>query len=161
MAEAKKYMLTYAGLKKYESELEELVNVKRKEVAEKIKIARELGDLSENAEYDAAKEEQGHIESRIAELTALLKNAEVVSDDEVSADKITVGSFVRFVDTTNGKELAYKIVGSAETDILHGKMSNESPIGAALMGKTLGEVVSVSTAAGLKEYKIVEISRAE
>lgn len=162
MAETiKKNMLTRAGLERYESELDELVNVKRKEVAEKIKIARELGDLSENAEYDAAKDEQRDIEARIAELTQLLKNAEVVSDDEISIDKVSVGCSVKLLDVEFDEVVEYKIVGSAEAKSLEGKISNECPVGAALMGRKMNELVEVPTMAGVVQYKILDIQRFE
>lgn len=162
MAETiKKNMLTRAGLERYESELDELVNVKRKEVAEKIKIARELGDLSENAEYDAAKDEQRDIEARIAELTQLLKNAEVVSDDEISIDKVSVGCSVKLLDVEYDEVVEYKIVGSAEAKSLEGKISNECPVGAALMGRKMNEIIDVPTMAGVVQYKILDIQRFE
>ena len=162
MAETvKKNMLTRAGLERYERELEELVNVKRKEVAEKIKIARELGDLSENAEYDAAKDEQREIEARIAELTNLLKNAEVVSDDEISIDKVGLGCSVKLLDVEFEEIVEYKIVGSAEANSLKGKISNECPIGEALMGRQIGDVVNVATLSGEIQFKILGIQRFE
>ena len=162
MAETiRKNMLTRAGLDRYEKELEELVNVKRKEVAEKIKIARELGDLSENAEYDAAKEEQREIEARIAELTQLLKNAEVVSDDEISIDKVSVGCSVKLLDVEFDEVVEYRIVGSAEANSLENKISNECPVGAALMGRKTNDLVDVPTMAGTVQYKILGIQRFE
>lgn len=161
MAEVKKNMLTRAGLERYENELRELVDVRRKEVAEKIKIARELGDLSENAEYDAAKEEQRDIEARIAELTQLLKNAEVVSDSEITVDKVSVGSVVKVKCITFDEVVEYKIVGSAEVKIRERKISNESPVGAALMGRTIGDVVEVPTLEGPVTYEILDIQRIE
>ena len=136
----KKHILTYAGLKQYENELQELKVVKRKEVAQKIKEAREQGDLSENAEYDAAKDEQRDIELRIEELEKLLKNAEVVVEDEVELDKISVGCKVRLLDIEEDEELEYYLVGSTEANILQNKISNESPLGRALIGKGAGDV---------------------
>ena len=127
--EAKKRLLTYAGLKALEDELEHLKVVKRKEVAGKIKEAREQGDLSENAEYDAAKDEQRDIEARIEELEGILKNAEVVVEDEVDFDKINVGCTVKVFDVTFDEEMEFKIVGSTEANSLEGKISNESPVG--------------------------------
>ena len=135
--EAKKRLLTYAGLKALEDELENLKVVKRKEVAAKIKEAREQGDLSENAEYDAAKDEQRDIEAGI------LKNAEVVVEDEVDLDKINVGCTIKVFDVTFDEEMEFKIVGSTEANSLEGKISNESPVGQALMGKKIGDVVDV------------------
>ena len=153
MAEAKKRLLTYAGLKALEDELENLKVVKRKEVAGKIKEAREQGDLSENAEYDAAKDEQRDIEARIEELEAILKNAEVV------LDKINVGCTVKVFDITFDEEMEFKIVGSTEANSLEGKISNESPVGQALMGKKVNDVVDVETQAGVIQYKVLDIQR--
>ncbi len=155
----KKNILTYEGLRRYEDELQELKVVKRQEVAQKIKEAREQGDLSENAEYDAAKDEQRDIEARIEELEKLLKNAEVVDEDEVELDKINIGCRVKLFDIEFNEELEYKIVGSAEANSLKGKISNESPVGKALMGKKVGETTVVETAAGAFSYKILEIQR--
>ncbi len=157
--EAKKNLLTREGLKKYEDELHELKVVKRKEVAQKIKEAREQGDLSENAEYDAAKDEQRDIEARIEEIESILKNAEVVVEDEVDLDKISVGCKVRILDKEYNEELEYKIVGSTEADSLKGKISNESPVGKALIGCKIGDSVDVETAAGVFTYKVLEIQR--
>ena len=159
MAEAKKRLLTYAGLKAIEDELENLKVVKRKEVAGKIKEAREQGDLSENAEYDAAKDEQRDIEARIEELEKILKNAEVVVEDEVDLDKINIGCIVKILDVEYSEELEYKIVGSTEANSLKGKISNESPVGKALIGHKVGDTVEVETPAGVFAYKILEIQR--
>ena len=155
----KKNILTYEGLQKYESELEDLKVRKRKEVAQKIKEAREQGDLSENAEYDAAKDEQRDIEARIEELEKILKNAEVVDEDEVDTDKIGIGCKVTVLDVEFDEELEYKIVGSTEANSLQGKISNESPVGHALMGRKVGDVVDVETQAGTFQYKVLEIQR--
>lgn len=155
----KKNILTYEGLQKYEKELEELKVVRRQEVAQKIKEAREQGDLSENAEYDAAKDEQRDIEARIEELEKILKNAEVVDEDEVDTDKIGVGCKVKVLDVEFDEELEYKIVGSTEANSLQGKISNESPVGHALMGHMVGDVVDVETQAGTFQYKVLEIQR--
>ena len=156
----KKNILTYEGLMKYESELEHLKVVKRQEVAQKIKEAREQGDLSENAEYDAAKDEQRDIEARIEELEKILKNAEVVDEDEVDLDKINIGCMVKILDMEFNEELEYKIVGSTEANSLKGKISNESPVGKALMGQKVGATVEVDTQAGVIAYKVLEIKRA-
>ena len=156
--EAKKKLLTYAGLKALEDELENLKVVKRREIAQKIKEAREQGDLSENAEYDAANE-QRDIEARIEELEAILKNAEVVVEDEVDFDKINIGCTVKVFDITFDEEMEFKLVGSTEANSLEGKISNESPVGQALMGKQIGDVVTVETQAGVMEYKVLDISR--
>lgn len=159
MAEAKKRLLTYAGLKSLEDELENLKVVKRKEVAAKIKEAREQGDLSENAEYDAAKDEQRDIEARIEELENILKNVEVIVEDEVDLDKINVGCIVKVFDITFDEEMEFRIVGSTEANSLEGKISNESPVGQALLGKKVGETTEVETQAGQMKYKVLEISR--
>lgn len=155
----KKNILTYEGLRKYEDELQDLKVVKRQEVAQKIKEAREQGDLSENAEYDAAKDEQRDIEARIEELEKILKNVEVVVEDEVDLDKINIGCKVRILDIEFKEELEYKIVGSTEANSLKGKISNESPVGRALIGCQIGEVVEVETQAGIVSYKVLEIQR--
>ena len=147
------------GLQALEDELENLKVVKRKEVAGKIKEAREQGDLSENAEYDAAKDEQRDIEARIEELEGILKNAEVVVEDEVDLDKINVGCTVKVFDVTFDEEMEFKIVGSTEANSLEGKISNESPVGQALLGKKAGDLVDVETQAGQIQYKVLEISR--
>ena len=155
----KKNILTYEGLKKYEDELHNLKVVKRQEVAQKIKEAREQGDLSENAEYDAAKDEQRDIEARIEELEKILKNAEVVVEDEVDLDKINIGCRVKILDLEYAEELEYKIVGSTEANSLKGKISNESPVGKALIGCKVDDVVEVETQAGVLKYKVLEIQR--
>lgn len=159
MAEAKKRLLTYAGLRALEDELENLKVVKRKEVAAKIKEAREQGDLSENAEYDAAKDEQRDIEARIEELEAILKNAEVVVEDEVDSDRINIGCTVLVHDHEFDEDIEFIIVGSTEANSLSGKISNESPVGQALMGKKVGETVTVETQAGEMKYNVLKIER--
>lgn len=155
----KKNILTYEGLRKYEDELHDLKVVKRQEVAQKIKEAREQGDLSENAEYDAAKDEQRDIELRIEELEKLLKNAEVVDEDEIDLDKVSIGCQVKVYDVDFDEEMEFKIVGSTEANSLQNKISNESPVGAALIGKSVGDVVDVETQAGVLQYKVLEIQR--
>lgn len=159
MAEVKKNILTYEGLKNLENELEDLKVVRRKEVAQKIKEAREQGDLSENAEYDAAKDEQRDIELRIEELEKILKNAEVVDEDEVDLEKINVGCKVKVYDEEFEEELEFKLVGSTEANSLEHKISNESPVGQALLGRKVGETVEVETQAGVMAYKILDIQR--
>lgn len=156
---AKKRLLTYAGLKALEDELENLKVVKRKEVAGKIKEAREQGDLSENAEYDAAKDEQRDIEARIDELEKILKNVEVVVEEEVDLEKINVGCTVLVHDDEYDEEIEFKIVGSTEANSLQGKISNESPVGQALMGKKVGDIVDVETPAGNIRYTVLKIER--
>ena len=155
----KKNLLTYKGLKELEDELQELKVVKRKEVAQKIKEAREQGDLSENAEYDAAKDEQRDIEARIEELEKILKNAEVIDEDEVDLDKINVGCTVSLYDVEFDEKVTYQIVGSTEADILNNKISNESPIGKALIGSKIGQSVDVEGPDGTCQFKILEINR--
>ncbi len=157
MAE-KKNLLTDKGLKKLEDELQELRVVKMKEVAQKIKEAREQGDLSENAEYDAAKEEQKDIAARIEKLEAILKNVEVVSADEVDKEKVNVGCVVTVKEVANGNVQIFKLVGSTEADILNNKISNESPVGLALMGHRTGEIVTVEAPNGESQFEILDIS---
>ena len=155
----KKNILTYQGLQKLEDELQNLKVVRRKEVAQKIKEAREQGDLSENAEYDAAKDEQRDIEARIEEIEKILKNAEVVVEDEVDLDKISVGCKVKVHDFEFEEDIELKIVGSTEANSLEGKISNESPVGHALIGKKINDVVDVETQAGVIQYKVLDIKR--
>ena len=158
MAE-KKNILTYTGLKKLEDELQNLKVVKRKEVAQKIKEAREQGDLSENAEYDAAKDEQRDIEARIEELEKILKNAEVVDEDEVDIEKISIGCVVALHDVEYNEDVEYSIVGSTEANSLINKISNESPLGIELLGKRAGDEVKVDTLDGVAEYKVLSIRK--
>jgi transcription elongation factor GreA len=158
--EAKKNILTYEGLKKLEDELEDLKVNQRKAVAAKIKEAREQGDLSENAEYDAAKDEQRDIEARIEEITAILKNADIVDEDEVDLNRISIGCRVKVLDIEYKEELEFKIVGSTEANSLNGKISNEAPLGKALIGAKVGQKVSVDCPAGIIKYKVLEIQRA-
>ncbi|MBQ1931025.1 MAG: transcription elongation factor GreA [Lachnospiraceae bacterium] len=159
MAEIKKNIMTYAGLKKLEDELQDLKVNRRQEVAQKIKEAREQGDLSENAEYDAAKDEQRDIEARIEELEKLLKNVEVVVEDEIDTEKISVGCCVKLFDVEFDEEIEFSIVGSTEANSIQHKISNESPVGSALMGKKVGDTVVVETQVGQIEYKVLEITR--
>ena len=158
--EAKKNILTFAGLKALEDELFDLKVVKRKEVAQKIKEAREQGDLSENAEYDAAKDEQRDIETRIEEIEKILKNVEVVDEDEVDLDTVSIGCSVRLYDVDMEEEVGYQIVGSTEADSLNFKISNESPVGSALIGRKVGETVEVETQVGEILFRILGIQRA-
>lgn len=155
----KKRILTYTGLRALEEELENLKVVRRKEVAVKIREAREQGDLSENAEYDAAKDEQRDIETRIEEIEKILKNVEVVDEEEVDLDKINVGCTVTLYDKEFEEEVEYKIVGSTEANSLAGKISNESPLGKALLGKAIGEEIVVEAQAGVIEYTVLKIER--
>ena len=156
---AEKFTLTQEGYDKIVAEYDELITERRAEVAEKLKEARSYGDLSENAEYDAAKDEQRDIEARIEELEKILKNAEVVVEDEVDLDKINIGCKVRILDLEYSEELEYKIVGSTEANSLKGKISNESPVGKALIGCKVGDNVEVETQAGVFTYKVLEIQR--
>lgn len=159
MAE-KKNILTYEGLKKLEDELQDLKVVQRREIAQKIKEAREQGDLSENAEYDAAKDEQRDIEARIEQIEKILKNAEVVLDEEIDLNKISIGCVVRVLDIEYNEEEEYKLVGSSEASSLQNKISNESPIGRALIGAQVGDIVNVEAPAGVVQYKVLSIQRA-
>ena len=153
----KKTVLTYAGLKNLEEELQELRTVRRKQVAEKIKEARGQGDLSENAEYDAAKEEQAEIEARIAHIEKTLRNAELIDEDELDKDTVGLGSTVKLWDEEFSEELMYTIVGSLEADPFAGKISNESPLGHALLQKRVGDSVSVEAPDGTIQYTILSI----
>ena len=155
MVEAKKHILTSQGMQALEDELQDLKVVKRKEIAQKIKEAREQGDLSENAEYDAAKDEQRSMEARIEELEKIIKNAEVIDESAYDKDTVSIGSTVKFYD----EELEYRIVGSTESDILKGLISNESPLGKGLIGAKIGETVQVESPDGFSRYKILGISR--
>ena len=160
MSNAKEVVVTVAGLKALEDELEELKTVRRKDVAEKIKVARGFGDLSENSEYDEAKNEQAFIESRIAQLEAMLKNARVIDNDELNLDTVSVGTHVKIEDE-DGEVEEYDITGSTEADPLNGKISDESPVGAALMGQKVGQTVTVSLPnGGTIDFNILEIGRA-
>ncbi len=157
--EQKKNILTYEGLQALEEELQDLKVNKRQEIAQKIKEAREQGDLSENAEYDAAKDEQRDIESRIEEIEKILKNAEVFDEDTMDSETVTFGCNVHVKEMHTGKEMHFKLVGSTEADILNGKISNESPLGAALLGKKKGSIVSVEAPKGRFDYKILDLTR--
>ena len=154
-----KVVLTFEGLQKLEAELNDLKISKRKEVAQKIKEARAQGDLSENAEYDAAKDQQGEIESRISELEKMLRNAEVIDEDDAQEGKVSLGNKVRLFDMEFEEDLTYTIVGSTEADPAEGRISNESPVGKALLGAQEGEVVKVEAPQGEMHFKILEISR--
>ena len=159
MADNKKNIMTHEGLLALEEELQNLKVVKRKEVAAKIKEAREQGDLSENAEYDAAKEEQASIESRIDEIEKILKNAEVFDEETTEAGTINIGCTIKIKDLEDGEIVEYKLVGSTEANSLKGKISNESPVGRALVGKKTGDVVDVDTPVGVLQYEIMEVTK--
>ncbi len=156
----KEVVITRAGLEALEHELEELKTVRRKDVAEKIKTARGFGDLSENSEYDEAKNEQAFVEARIAELEAMLKHVRVLDGDDLSTDEVNVGTHVKIEDE-DGDVDEYDITGSTEADPMNGKISDESPVGAGLMGKKVGEVAEITLPTGVTvSYKVLEISRA-
>ena len=156
----KKHVLTYEGLKRYEDELHDLKVNRRQEVAQKIKEAREQGDLSENAEYDAALDEQREIESRITELEEILKNAVVIDEDEMDSGKINIGCTVTLLDVEFNEEVTFSIVGTSEgTSSLSGRISNESPLGSALIGKAVGDTVTVEAPGGEFTYKVLKIER--
>ena len=154
----KKTVLTYEGLKKLEEELQELKVVRRKDVAAKIKEARGQGDLSENAEYNAAKEEQAAIELRITLIEKMLRYAEVIDEEDLDSDSIGIGSKVKLLDMEFNEEVEYLIVGSTESDPLGGRISNESPLGAALLSRKLGETVAVEAPQGQMQYQILAIA---
>ena len=159
MSQAKKFIMTYEGVKKLEEELEYLKTVKRKEITEKIKVALGYGDLSENSEYDEAKNDQAFTEGRIIQLENMLKNAVVVDESEIPKDKVSVGSIVKVMDYEFDEEVEYAIVGSAEADPMNFKISNESPVGSALLGKKVGDVVEVTVPSGVSKFEILEIRR--
>ncbi|HHV46019.1 MAG TPA: transcription elongation factor GreA [Tissierellia bacterium] len=151
--------LTSEGLKRLENELDELKTVRRKEIAERIKQALAFGDISENSEYDEAKNEQAQLEERIAKLEAVLRNAKLIDDEEISTDVVSIGSKVVVNDLEYDEEMEYTIVGSAEANPFEGKISNESPVGSALLGKKKGDIVEVQVPDGVIKYKIITITR--
>ena len=158
MAE-KKNLMTYEGLKKLEDERQNLKVVRRKEVSQKIKEAREQGDLSENAEYDAAKDEQRDIEARIEEIEKILKNAEVADDDSAKKGVINLGCTIKVLDVEYDEEIEFKLVGSTEAKSLENLISNESPLGKALIGKKTGDTVTVESPDGDMKYKVLKVTR--
>lgn len=151
--------LTLEGLRKLENELDELKTVKRKEVAERIKQALAFGDISENSEYDQAKNEQGQLEERIAKLEMILRNAKLIDEEDISTDVVSIGSKVIVKDLEYDEEMQYTIVGSAEADPYEGRISNESPVGRALLGKKTEEIIDVHVPDGLIKYQILKITR--
>ncbi|SFF43426.1 transcription elongation factor GreA [Paenibacillus algorifonticola] len=155
----KEIILTQEGLRKLEDELEMLKSVKRREVAERIKVAIGYGDISENSEYEDAKNEQAFIEGRIITLEKMLRNARIINSDEIDTDVVSIGSTVTVEDLEFGDKMEYAIVGSAESDPLNNKISNESPVGRAILGKKEGTVVDVSVPAGVIQYRIVDIKK--
>lgn len=156
---AKEVVLTYEGLKKLEDELEYLKGQKRREIAERIKQALSFGDLSENSEYDEAKNEQAQVEVRIVQIEKILKNAKVIDEDEVTTDVVSVGSKVKMLDVEFNEEVEYLIVGSTEADPNSFKISNESPVGAGIIGKKVGDVVDIEVPMGVVQYKILDIQK--
>ncbi|MDO5441316.1 MAG: transcription elongation factor GreA [Bacillota bacterium] len=152
-------LLTQEGYDKVVSEHEYLVSVRREEVSQHLKEAKSYGDLSENAEYDAAKNEQAELEERIAKLEYMMRNARIVSEDELTGERVNLGLTVRIKDQKTGKQAKYTIVGITDADPFTGKISNESPVGKALLGRTKGEVVEIETESGILVYKIMEIIR--
>ena len=154
-------LLTQEGYDKLEAERDELVSVRRKEVSERLKEAMSYGDLSENAEYDAAKNEQAELEERIHKLETMMRNAKIINEDEVSGDQVNVGLKVRVKDKSNGEEQEFVIVGSTEADpfATPAKISNESLVGRSLLGKRIGEVVEILVPDGTLHYTIEEISK--
>jgi transcription elongation factor greA len=156
---AKLNKITNEGLKKLEDELSFLKTIRRKEVSEQIKTARGLGDLSENSEYDEAREEQAKVEARISELENMLENVEVISEHELTTDTVNVGSKVRVFDEKNNEEIEYTVVGSSEANALKRKISDQSPIGSALMGAKVNETVTAYTPGGELKFKIIKISK--
>ena len=155
----KETLLTYEGLKKLEEELEYLKTEKRKEVAERIKIALGFGDLSENSEYDEAKNEQAQVEMRIVDLENKLRNVKLIDEDEIDTKTVQVGNTVQVLDMEYDEKINYTIVGSTEADLLENKISNESPIGKALLGRKKNEVVEVDAPAGVLSFKILKITK--
>lgn len=155
----KEVILTQDGLKKLEEELEFLKSVKRREVAERIKVAIGYGDISENSEYEDAKNEQAFIEGRVITLEKMLRNARIINNDEIDTEVASIGSIVTLQDMEFGDSVEYTIVGSAESDPSQNKISNESPVGKAILGKKSGVVVDVSVPAGIIQYKIIGIKK--
>lgn len=155
----KEIILTQDGLKKLEEELEFLKSVKRREVAERIKVAIGYGDISENSEYEDAKNEQAFIEGRVITLEKMLRNARIINNDDIDIDTVSIGSIVTVEDMEFGDTTEYAIVGTAESDPLANKISNESPVGRAILGKQKGTVVDVNVPAGIIQYKIVDIKK--
>jgi transcription elongation factor GreA len=159
MSETKKYVMTYEGIKKLEDELDYLKTTRRKEVTEKIKVALSFGDLSENSEYDEAKNDQAFLEGRIIQIENMLKNATIVDESEIAKDIVNIGSLVKVKDYEFDEEVEFLIVGSAEADPIENKISNESPVGSALMGKKVGDIVEAQVPDGVLKFGILNITR--
>ncbi|MCA0986154.1 transcription elongation factor GreA [Guptibacillus algicola] len=157
MADDKKYYMTKDGKEKLEQELEQLKTEKRKEVVERIKVARSFGDLSENSEYDAAKDEQAFVEARITTVENMIRNAEIIEEDQSASNVVTIGKRVKFLEIPDGDEEEYIIVGSAEADPFEGKISNDSPMARSLLGRKIGEKVNVQTPGGEIRVEILEV----
>jgi transcription elongation factor GreA len=157
MAMEKTYPMTQAGKEKLEQELEYLKTVRRKEVVERIKIARSFGDLSENSEYDAAKDEQAFVEGRVTQIENMIRNAVIIEENAETSSVVTLGKSVTFVELPDGEEETYTIVGSAEADPFEGKISNDSPIARSVLGKQIGDEVIVQTPGGDMKVKIVSV----
>ncbi len=155
----KEVIVTYEGLKKLEEELEQLRGPKRMEIKERIKVALSFGDISENSEYDEAKNEQAYIEGRISQLEAMLKNVRVIDEEDVSTDMVTIGSKVAILDMEYNEKIVYSIVGSTEADPSLYKISNESPVGGALMNKKKGDIVEATVPDGILKFKILKIDK--
>lgn len=155
----KQVILTDEGLRNLENELEELKTVKRKEIAEKIKVALSFGDLSENSEYDEAKNDQAMTEARIAEIEAMLKNVKIINEDELSTEMVHVGSKITVKDLEFDEIFNYQIVGSSEANPSNGRISDESPVGKGLLGHRAGEKIDIETPGGIVTYEIIEISK--
>lgn len=157
--ESKQIVLTPEGLKKLEDELEYLKTQKRKEVSEKIKQALSFGDLSENSEYDEAKNEQAQVEVRIVQVENMLKNVKVIDEDEIDITKVSLGTKVKVLDMEFDEEIEYSLVGSTEANSAEMKISDESPVGRGLIGKSVGDIVDIDAPAGVLQFKILEISK--
>lgn len=160
MSDSKKYVMTYEGIRKLEEELEFLKTVRRKDITEKIKVALGYGDLSENSEYDEAKNEQAFVEGRIIQLENMLRNASVIDENEIEKDVVSIGSIVKVKDYVFDEEVEFYIVGSAEVDPIENKISNESPVGRALEGKKAGSIIEVTVPDGIAKYEVLEVRRA-
>ncbi|MBQ8391837.1 MAG: transcription elongation factor GreA [Clostridia bacterium] len=156
---AKRVLLTSEGLKKLQDELDNLKNVRRKENTEALKVAKSFGDLSENSEYDEAKNEQAEIEARISEIENMLKNIEIIDEEGIATDVVSIGTKVSVKDLDDGEVMEYLIVGSTEADPMKGKISDESPVGTALLGHKIGEIVVVEAPMGKLEYEVLNISK--
>ena len=159
MEQKNEILLTQEGYNKLEEEVEFLKTVRWKEVAERIKVAISFGDLSENAEYDEAKNEQAQVEERIMKLENMIRKAVIIDESQIDLNVVTIGSIVKVNDVEFDEEVEYTIVGSAEADPYDGKISNESPVGRALLGKTVGDEVDVQVPDGIAKFKIIEIRR--